>query len=127
MIIKNETSFSVTQTETFRKYYFFEVLNSDALVSGTTNKARLRERGPYVYENRAEKKNIQFSNDSTNLTYTTVNTFYFRSDLSNGSEFERFTMLNLPLVVSFKKKKFINYFINYYLLRLLWIELNLEN
>ncbi len=100
MVINNAATFAEPRTIILRKFYFLEILNPDQLVNGSDSKAKMRQRGPYVYENKAQKRNIIFSKDSNNLTFSPVNTFYFRPDLSNGSEFDSLTVLNLPLLVS---------------------------
>ena len=88
------------QATSFRSYYFYEVLNSNELVSGDAKTPKLREIGPYVYENKLEKRNLKFSDDGTNLTYTPVFNLYFQRNLSIGNDNETFVFLNLPLIVS---------------------------
>lgn len=82
-----------------RKYYFFEVLNADQLGSGESTMPNIKQRGPYVYEEVMEKRNIKFSDDIQNITYSPVSTLYFRAELSVGSDNDSFTFLNIPLLV----------------------------
>ena len=116
MVIKKESNYQEKRTNSYRKFYFFEVLNADDLTSGVAQKPNLRERGPYVYENREEKRNLQFSSDNKNLTFTPVFSLFFRRDLSFGPESDSFIFLNLPLLVSifniFLKYKQFMIFIN---------------
>ena len=86
-----------------RKYYFFEVLNSDQLATGKTTIPIVRERGPYVYKQVTEKRHIQFSQDGTNVTYTPVQSFYFLPELSVGNDSDQFMFLNIPLLVDKNK------------------------
>lgn len=83
----------------YRKYYFFEVLNADQLSSGESTMPSIKQRGPYVYEEVMEKRNIKFSDDIQNVTYSPVSTLYFRAELSVGSDNDSFTFLNIPLLV----------------------------
>lgn len=95
--------FQKPQAISLRSYYFYEVLNPDEIRSG--EKPLLKERGPYVYEQKSEKKNVQFSSDGSYVSYTPMSTFYFRSDLSNGNELDSFMFINLPLAVGFYRIK----------------------
>ena len=82
-----------------RHYYFFDLLNSQDLVSGKASQPYLRERGPYVYDLKPERANVTFSKKKTNLTYNPIYYLTFRPDLSNGTENDSFTFLNFPLFV----------------------------
>lgn len=104
IILKNGSkAFQKPQATTLRSYYFYEVLNSDYLASGESTVPILKERGPYIYEQIIEKRNVHFSSDATNVTYSPVSTLYFRPDLSIGNETDSFMFLNLPLAVCFIK------------------------
>ena len=46
-----------------------------------------------------EKRNIQF-HDVNHVTFTPVSTLYFEPSLSNGTEKDKITFLNIPAVVS---------------------------
>lgn len=78
------------------------MLNPNELSTGQSDIPWLKERGPYVYEEKMTKKNIIFSNDGKNVTYTPVFTLFFRSDLSVGNDSDSFTFLNIPLIVVYK-------------------------
>lgn len=104
MITNGSQFFQKPQATSLRSYYFYEVLNPYEIQQG--GMPNLKERGPYVYEQKIEKRNVKFSLDASNVTYTPVSTFYFRSDLSNGSEFDSFMFLNIPLTVILKNNYF---------------------
>ena len=110
MVIKNSSNYQEKRTNSFRKFYFFEVLNADDLSSGVSQKANLRERGPYVYENKEEKRYLKFSDDGKNLSFTPVFSLFFRRDLSTGTESDSFMFLNLPIVVNHQLLKLYIYF-----------------
>jgi hypothetical protein len=48
---------------------------------------------------KTEKRNISFSIDETNVTYTPIFYLTFQPQLSNGSENDSFMFLNIPLYV----------------------------
>lgn len=88
------------KTVNLRSYYFYEVLNAADLATGVASTAQLRERGPYVFENKPEKRNVNFSADLRYVTYSPISFVYFRPELSVGSLNDSFMFLNLPLAVS---------------------------
>ena len=103
-----------------RKYYFFDVQNPNEFRFGK-QKPILVERGPYTYSQvnniqtnsnsyrlltnftfsnlkKTTKTNITFSGPDY-VTYNPIVTLYFEPDLSNGSEDDIITFLNIPAVV----------------------------
>jgi len=82
----------------YRKYYLFDVKNPKEIKEGTS-KPWLVEKGPYVYSEKIEKRNIKFEG-KRQITFTPVTTLYFESSLSNGKEEDLVTFLNVPAVVS---------------------------
>ena len=92
-----------------RKYYFFHVQNAKEVING--KKANLIQRGPYVYRVVLEKKNVVFK-DKKAVSFNPVVTLYFEPGLSNGSEKDSITFLNVPAVVitfSVLKKLFLSH------------------
>jgi len=83
------------------------VLNDQELANGKSSIPQVRERGPFVYEEKLEKRNIKFSEDGTFVTYTPVFTLYFNRGLSVASDSEQFMFLNIPLLVILMNFSFI--------------------
>ena len=77
----------------YRKYYLFSVKNPTEVQKGL-EKPQLIEYGPYVYREILEKKNLHFTDDDK-LTYYPVSTLYFEPSLSNGSESDLITFVNI--------------------------------
>jgi hypothetical protein len=121
---KNDSSFSKSRTLSLRKYYFYEVLNSDDLSSGKYKIPKLRERGPYVYDHVTSKRILEFSEDETNLTYTNSYMLFFRNDLSIGSENDSFMFLNLPLLAAVDQIESGKFELNPFILNILNLQLN---
>jgi scavenger receptor class B, member 1 len=82
----------------YRKYYIFDVKNPLEIKEGT-NKPIVVEKGPYVFREKIEKRNIKFEGKD-HLTFSPVTTLFFEPSLSNGTENDRITFLNVPAVVS---------------------------
>jgi len=79
-----------------REYYFFDVLNPSEIESGIA-KPQVIQRGPYVYSEVWEKKNANFLDQDT-LRFSPVITIHFEPSLSNGTEDDLITFLNIPAV-----------------------------
>jgi len=122
--IKNDSTFSISKTLSLRKYYFYEVLNSDDLTSGNDKIPKLRERGPYVYDHITTKRILHFSEDETNLTYTNSFMLFFRKDLSIGNENDSFMFLNLPLLAAVDQIESGQFELNPFILNILNLQLN---
>uniref|UniRef100_A0A8D0HC23 Scavenger receptor class B member 1 n=1 Tax=Sphenodon punctatus TaxID=8508 RepID=A0A8D0HC23_SPHPU len=76
--------------------YFFEVLNHQEVLKG--EKPAVNQRGPYVYREYREKKNITFHDENGTVSFLGNRRFYFQPDLSNGSE-EDYVMVPNILVM----------------------------
>ncbi|XP_054852060.1 scavenger receptor class B member 1 isoform X2 [Eublepharis macularius] len=63
--------------------YIFEVLNPNEVLNGM--KPAVRQRGPYVYREFRDKKNITFHKNYT-VSFLEYRRFYFQPDMSNGTE-----------------------------------------
>lgn len=90
----------------YRKYYFFNVENSKEVLQGA--KPILTERGPYVYSQILEKRNVQFLNPNT-VKYNPVTTLQFDPSLSIGHETDILNILNVPLIVCLNIKFKLNF------------------
>ena len=80
-----------------RKYYLFDIKNPNEIQMGT-EKPRVVERGPYTYVEKWEKRNIQFLGLEI-IRFNPVITIYFEQSLSNGSESDVITVMNIPALV----------------------------
>jgi hypothetical protein len=61
-------------------------------------KPRIVERGPYTYIEKWEKRNIEFLGLEV-VRFNPVVTLYFESNLSNGTENDVITVINVPALV----------------------------
>ncbi|RNA34597.1 Scavenger receptor class B member [Brachionus plicatilis] len=84
----------------YRKYYFFHVQNPKEFLDGA--KPSLIERGPYVYREILEKRNIEFINRTT-IKYNPFMSLYFEPSFSIGNESDIITVLNVPFVSTVEK------------------------
>lgn len=105
IILRKETgtieSWSKTTANIYRKYYFFDVQNPDAVIKGR-QKPRVIERGPYVYREVKETVNMQLHGESK-LSYSPITYLYFEPDLSSGSESDIITFVNIPAAAMIDK------------------------
>ncbi len=76
--------------------FLFDVLNPKQILEG--GKPSLMQRGPFTYRQVNEKKNVIFVNENK-MSYTYRKTYYFERDLSNGSESDTLTFMNVPAMV----------------------------
>lgn len=76
-----------------RKYYFFNLNNPNEVINGKD--PVFTELGPYAYNEKIEKKNIKFINQSS-VQFNPVSTISFEPTLSVGNEDDLITFLNLP-------------------------------
>ncbi|CAF0832095.1 unnamed protein product [Brachionus calyciflorus] len=77
----------------YRKYYLFDVRNPLEVEKG--EKPQLAQMGPYTYSEVWEKRHIEFLGPDV-VRFTPVVTLYFEPSLSNGSESDIITFLNIP-------------------------------
>ncbi|XP_070807408.1 scavenger receptor class B member 1 [Pituophis catenifer annectens] len=73
-------------------FYFMEVMNSKDVLLGA--KPVVSQRGPYVYREYRQKKNITFHSNDT-VSFLGYRSFIFEPDRSNGSESDYIMMPNL--------------------------------
>ncbi|CAF1030388.1 unnamed protein product [Brachionus calyciflorus] len=86
----------------YRKYYLFEVTNPQEVLNGA--KPNLRQRGPYTFREKWEKRNLEFLNEEE-IKYTPVSTLYFEPTLSIGNESDLITFLNIPAAAMIEQIK----------------------
>lgn len=80
------------------KIYLFNITNVDEVLKG--EKHKLRQVGPFVYEEKREKYDIEWNSDQSTVSYRQRRTWFFRPDLSPGNLDDFIHHLNVPLVVS---------------------------
>ena len=101
MIIQNNSSaykfWQNPPAKILRKYYLFDVRNPIEVQSGK-DKPYLVQRGPYVYSEVWQKKHVEFLGYEL-LRFTPVITLHYEPTLSNGTEDDLITFLNIPAMV----------------------------
>jgi len=99
--LKNGTQtwerWSNVTTPIFMNFYIFNTTNPHEVAKG--QKPKLEEFGPYVYEEKRVKIDIELNEENNTVFYRQPVRYFFRPDLSNGTEEDRFKILNIPLVV----------------------------
>ncbi|KAI4888819.1 hypothetical protein NFI96_023926 [Prochilodus magdalenae] len=79
----------------YRQFWFFDVLNPDDVING--NIPQLQQKGPYTYKTRyLPKENITF-NDNHTVSFVLPAEAVFEPSMSEGSEEEVITSLNLAV------------------------------
>merc|ERR1719402_748246 len=80
------------------KVTFWNVENPDEIMQG--EKPKVKEQGPYVYEETREKRNITTQNDTQFITYGMYKQWDFRKELSceGCDKDDEVTILNMPLI-----------------------------
>ncbi|KAM6423538.1 scavenger receptor class B member 1 isoform 2-T2 [Liasis olivaceus] len=76
----------------FLSFYVFDVMNPEDILLGA--KPIVSQRGPYVYREHRQKKNITFHSNHT-VSFLNYRSFFFQPDLSNGSESDYIVMPNI--------------------------------
>ncbi|CAG7699983.1 unnamed protein product [Allacma fusca] len=80
------------------KFYIFNVTNiEDAEVGG---KFKLQEVGPYVWEEKRTKQIVAVDEDADTVTYREIVWYYFRRDLSIGSQEDTINIVNIPFLAA---------------------------
>ncbi|CAG7727537.1 unnamed protein product, partial [Allacma fusca] len=100
------------------KFYIFNVTNVPEAEMG--GKFKLQEVGPYVWEEKRSKQILAIDEDEDTVTYKEVVKYYFRRDLSIGSDEDRLNIVNLPfisaatLIYKLLYSSLANYVINFF-------------
>ncbi|XP_045125835.1 scavenger receptor class B member 1-like [Portunus trituberculatus] len=76
--------------------YVFNLTNPDQFMQGA--RPRVQELGPYVYTLRETKENVRYEDDETIVEYQGRPTYFFQPHLSEGSENDPITTVNIPFV-----------------------------
>ncbi|RWS22704.1 Lysosome membrane protein 2-like protein, partial [Leptotrombidium deliense] len=93
----------------YMKFYIFEVTNGREFQNG--GKAKLTERGPYVFRVVKKKKIVKISNDGANIEYQEFKSYHFVPELSKGKLDDKITFINIPAISAAKevqKKSFLS-------------------
>ena len=95
-------------TPVFLRIYIFNTTNPEEVAEG--GKPKLEEFGPYVYQQKRLKVDLRLSENDTKVAYKQQIRHFFRPDLSNGTEQDRFTILNIPLLSLTSKGSELGFF-----------------
>ncbi|CAG7728108.1 unnamed protein product [Allacma fusca] len=79
-------------------FYFFNLTNAEEFSNGA--KAILREMGPYIYRVNWQRKDVTPDSENGTLRYRTVKTFFFDDELTDGSETDRISIVNVMLIAT---------------------------
>ena len=81
------------------KFYFYEVINLSAMENKGFNNVKplLREKGPFVYEERQEKTRVIWNENGT-VSFIPKTTYQFRRDLSVAGDSEPIPVLDAQIV-----------------------------
>ncbi|XP_022236874.1 protein croquemort-like, partial [Limulus polyphemus] len=80
------------------RFYFFNLTNPEGVWS-LKEKPDFKEMGPYTFREHRLKVNITWNKNGT-VSYQQIKSWYFESDLTDGSLEDIVTTLNVPAVVS---------------------------
>ena len=82
------------------KIHYFNATNSEEYLAG--GKLRVEEIGPFVYEEKWVREDVQWSNDNSDVSFKMRRTYHYRPDLSKGSLSDEVILPNVPMFVSFQ-------------------------
>ncbi|KAI4487171.1 hypothetical protein M0804_005320 [Polistes exclamans] len=103
--------------DVFHKVYIFNITNPVEFSKGT-EKLKLEEVGPYVYQEFLEQTNISF-NDNGTITYTPRRTVFFVPELSKSDPKEDFVNIpNIAMLGIASALSDAGFFINYLMTQL---------
>lgn len=89
------------------KFTFFNFTNPTAFLNPNVKaKPKLQEVGPYVYEVKWERINVEWSSDGKDVTFGTKKTFFFRPELSVGSDDDLMMLPNIPVISALRQMKY---------------------
>ncbi|XP_071800107.1 scavenger receptor class B member 1-like [Asterias amurensis] len=75
------------------RFYFFDVVNSDEVLTGA--KASVVQRGPYVYRLEMHRQNLTINSNNT-ISNKPVYSYFFEPEMSVGPESDSFMSVNVP-------------------------------
>ena len=82
------------------KFYLFELNNTESYTN--LDDMKLRERGPYVFDESRTKEEVVFYSNENNksvVSYRERRKYQFREDLSVGKYNDNITFMNVPILV----------------------------
>ncbi|KAG6602827.1 Transcription initiation factor TFIID subunit 1 [Phytophthora cinnamomi] len=91
----------------FTSFYLWNLTNAEDLLSGGAVQPELEQVGPYTYEKRTRKVNVNFhaidddaydADSYSAVSYQVASTYHFSSERSNGSESDVVVTLNASYV-----------------------------
>lgn len=94
-------SFSIwreTPIPMFLEIFFFNISNVNEILSGTAEKIKVVEMGPYVFQESHTKVNLTW-NDNSTLTFYNQRFWHFRPEMSAGSIGDNITSIN-PVIAT---------------------------
>jgi len=77
------------------KIYYFNATNAEEYLNG--GKLRVEEVGPFVYEEKWVREDVQWSEDDSEVSFRMRRTYYHRPDLSKGSLTDEVILPNVPM------------------------------
>ncbi|XP_068938944.1 scavenger receptor class B member 1-like isoform X1 [Petaurus breviceps papuanus] len=81
----------------YMSVYLFHILNAEEVLKG--EKPHVEERGPYVYREYRQKRNITF-NDNDTVSFLEYRSFEFQPEMSQGLETDYIVMPNILVLAS---------------------------
>lgn len=86
------------QVPVYFNVYFFDVLNPDEIADGSWKEIKVKQRGPYVFNEKKTKDIIDM--DDNHITYEPINTYVFNQEMSSSLTLDdNITAVNVPLMV----------------------------
>ncbi|WAR00806.1 SCRB2-like protein [Mya arenaria] len=83
-------------TPIFFQLWVWDLQNPDEVKNG--GKPSLVQRGPYSYRENRHKINVSFHDENDTVTYKEDKYYVFDRAMSNGTEDDKFTTVNIPLM-----------------------------
>ena len=85
------------------KIYYFNATNAEEYLTG--GKLRVEEVGPFVYEEKWFREDVQWSEDDSEVSFRMRRTYHHRPDLSKGALTDEVILPNVPMFVSLFQRK----------------------
>jgi len=77
------------------KIYYFNATNAEEYLTG--GKLRVEEVGPFVYEEKWVREDVQWSEDDSEVSFRMRRTYHHRPDLSKGALTDEVILPNVPM------------------------------
>lgn len=102
LVISNQSDLYynfVNPSPSLVRIYIYNYTNVREVATGEEPKLRVEELGPWVYEDRMHRTNINFSDDGTYVRYQEGHSYKFSPELSKGRmQIDRVTVPNIPML-----------------------------